>query len=1172
MEWFQVFTLVAVHLWISTATKILYVIPDNSTNATICLSYSCATLNQYLLDNKNSLPVISNVQYYFLPGEHPVPPNMVLENLHNFSIIGITTTPSSPVVLVGCLQLYVINIINSYNVTIANVQFQQRDQIHLSKYKYSTNLLIESCHSCTIEKVVFMNLGLKGTNVIGNSYFTEIVIKADRVQPNFLVFCQGITLNYWDKQPYTDNKHLLIMNQINISSNKCYNSDPIGMDIVVVNVIGNLIIIIQNSWFYNLDYTAVSIKSRCFVNNSISIENCSFEHNIRTYFSEEFLPTVRPLIIIILSYANKSISFKQCSFRKNYNNQHLIFILIKRNRICSVKTTHCIGPTTNVTLVKCQFTENKGELINIRGAYCRANLLIIGLSCFANTTFHHYVTGSLLSFSNMTVHMIGPVIISSNYAQRTIHFISCDVVLHKNILLKLNSCDQVITLQFTCIKLMENTNITLLKNRYLNKLIETEHDNEYRLYPLCIFQFLTLRNLATVSPMNYSVNIIDNSYIIKGLSANIERQKKCSFPYYHFTPHCQWIPNAAFHEYSPRVIYQQVIKSHGQSLIYHEICHCPQNGSDNCSVDTLGPVYPGQTLQLELCTPCNDEPSILYAVSSIHLPNSTCKVASQTETKVIHNYSTLVNYTIVSEATNTCKLFLATSSYSYYINEAFYVELLSCPIGFTLQSGICDCDPVFSTYTDKCYIDYSAIEHSANTWITAYTRANNTEYLISDCPMDYCLPYSSKLNLLYPDLQCQFNRTGILCSQCQHPLSMVFGSSRCIKCNNLHIILIGIIIIMAGVVLVVLLYLLNLTVTNGTISGIILYANIVSINDSVFLVNENVFKPLRVFISFVNLDLGIEICFYNGMSSYAKKCLQLFFPFYLMVIAVSIIMISRYSSRILRLTYSRSLPVLATLFLLSYTGVLRTVLTVLFSYSTITYLPSGHQQLVWSIDASVPLFGFKFTILFITCLVLFLLLIPFNVILSTRYLLQFKMINRFKPLLDAFQGSYKDKYYYWVALHVTIRSFLFTMYAFQTRLKLILSTMLLMVFSIYSGYVHPHKNKLINIQELVLLLNLTIMYAVSYQSSERIFSIATNAMISLAFIQFFTIVMYHFLTYTCHISVNITLQTLKENLMNLCYKNHLECNSRFDVKLLNIPERTYNYTEYQDGLVSDDFK
>ena len=58
------------------------------------------------------------------------------------------------------------------------------------------------------------------------------------------------------------------------------------------------------------------------------------------------------------------------------------------------------------------------------------------------------------------------------------------------------------------------------------------------------------------------------------------------------------------------------------------------------------------------------------------------------------------------------------------------------------------------------------------------------------------------------------------------------------ECTNVHI-LITMIVIVAGIVLVVLLYLLNLTVTNGTINGIIFYANIV---DSVLLVNDNPLK------------------------------------------------------------------------------------------------------------------------------------------------------------------------------------------------------------------------------------------------------------------------------------------------------------------------------------------
>ena len=527
------------------------------------------------------------------------------------------------------------------------------------------------------------------------------------------------------------------------------------------------------------------------------------------------------------------------------------------------------------------------------------------------------------------------------------------------------------------------------------------------------------------------------------------------------------------------------------------------NNTYDCSLDLLGPVFPGQVLQVDLCVPHelnSNEPFVLVVETlNAYLPTSACKLAHQDEMiNTISSSSKTYNFTIVSESKNECELFLTAQPDLYKIYDAFYVQLLSCPVGFTLQNGVCDCDPILSTIIDKCYIDYSAIRRPANSWIAAHTQTNSTKYLISNnCPMDYCLPYSSNVNLLYPDLQCQFNRSGMLCSQCQHPLSMVFGSSRFMKCANVHII-ITIIVIVAGIVLVVLLYFLNLTVTKGTINGIIFYANIVSINDTVFLVNDNVFKPLRVFISFANLDLGIETCFYNGINSYTKMWLQLFFPSYLMIIAISIIIASRYSTRILRLTYTRSLPVLATLFLLSYTGVLRTVLT----YSTITHLPSGHQQLVWSIDASVPLFGLKFTILSITCLVLFLVLIPFNVtLLFTRYLMHFRIVNRFKPLLDAFQGSYKQKCYYWVAVHLTLRSLFVTLYALPTHIKLIVSTIILIMFTVYDGYVCPNNNKVVKIQELILLINLTIMYAVSYEGSTTFF-IVTNVMISLGFVQF----------------------------------------------------------------------
>ena len=792
----------------------------------------------------------------------------------------------------------------------------------------------------------------------------------------------------------------------------------------------------------------------------------------------------------------------------------------------------------------------------------------------------------IISIITMNVHISGTFKVIENHCRLSImQFLSCDLLLSGEIVFNKNDCDQVILLD-THMKIMEYTNITFNNNRYHNNIISIKDaEDYYQPYPLCFFQYIAINSNTTPKDLltHYFVSFTHNSrmlsyYHIISLNGSILNLiNNTSTLFCHFISHCKWLPSGAFHGYNPEIVNQQIVKIDDQNCNYRSkhICYCSQKV--NCSIDTLGTVYPGQTLQTNLCNMFSNNASyVLYAeVHNANLPNSSCKIAHQSQlTNFIGNHSNTVNFTIISSTPSKCELLLTASPFLNRIYDAFYVELLPCPIGFTLQDGVCDCDPILLSNIRKCNIDYSTIKRPANIWITgltAHTQANDTKYLISYCPMEYCLPHSSNVNLLHPDLQCQFNRTGILCSQCQHHLSMVFGSSRCMKCTNIHI-LITIIVIVAGIILVVLLYLLNFTVTNGSINGIIFYANIVSINDFVFFDNDNVFKPLRELISFMNLYLGIETCFYNGMDSYAKMWLQLFFPLYLIIIAVSIIIASRYSSRILRLTYTRSLPVLATLFLLSYTGVLRTVLTVLFSYSIVTHLPSGHQQIVWSIDTSIPLFGLKFTILFIMCLVLFLLLIPFNIILLfTKCVLQFRLINRFKPLIDAFQGSYKDRYYYWVAVHIILRSTLFALHGCQTKPRLIIATLILIFFTGYHGYTHPYKNKLVNIQELLLLINLTMMYAVSYQCSESVSLIVSNIMISLAFIQFCTILLYHFLTYTCHCNIVNKLKFRKLQMIKYITKIN-KCQNLNHTELLDIPECTYNYTEYQDGLVSDDFR
>ena len=227
------------------------------------------------------------------------------------------------------------------------------------------------------------------------------------------------------------------------------------------------------------------------------------------------------------------------------------------------------------------------------------------------------------------------------------------------------------------------------------------------------------------------------------------------------------------------------------------------------------------------------------------------------------------------------------------------MKVLRCPLGFSpgtdkFSSKRCVCDPilVINKITQECNIDDQTILRPANSWISGTTHNNSYTYHISlHCLFQYYLPYSSYFKFSDLNSQCQFNRSGLLCGQCQRGLSTVFSSINCKVCSNIYLLLIIPIAVAGFFLVILLLFGNNLTVTDGAINGFILYANIISINNPALFLNYHTtkFMPSYTYISLANLDLGIQTCFYNGMDDYAKMWLQLAFPFYLIFIATLII-------------------------------------------------------------------------------------------------------------------------------------------------------------------------------------------------------------------------------------------------------------------------------------------
>ena len=87
---------------------------------------------------------------------------MILQNLYNFSIIGTVNNSSSPVVLVGCSQVYVINIINSQFVNIFDIVFKYCSKLPDNKRQF-TNLRMSCGSSCKIVNVTLQQYGIIGS-------------------------------------------------------------------------------------------------------------------------------------------------------------------------------------------------------------------------------------------------------------------------------------------------------------------------------------------------------------------------------------------------------------------------------------------------------------------------------------------------------------------------------------------------------------------------------------------------------------------------------------------------------------------------------------------------------------------------------------------------------------------------------------------------------------------------------------------------------------------------------------------------------------------------------------------------------------------------------------------------------------------------------------------------
>ena len=527
-----------------------------------------------------------------------------------------------------------------------------------------------------------------------------------------------------------------------------------------------------------------------------------------------------------------------------------------------------------------------------------------------------------------------------------------------------------------------------------------------------------------------------------------------------------------------------------------ELGPCEQGTNGNYSSDGRLNItsYPGKAIRfraraLDLANVSS--PSLVYATVSSD-PQTYAHLDGQEYVKWVNTKDPILEYHVYGQENAEFNLLLSTSHDN--VASIVHVALLSCGLGFFYRAdnNLCQCSKLYQNERVSCNIADGTLSRTTQ-WLGMY---KDRSALVRTCPFMYCRE-NVKDNLTSDDLRndviCSGNRVGPLCGKCKEGFSLGFGSSNCVDyCTNTWLASILLYAAM-GAILVIILFILNLTVTQGTLYGLIFYANVVIVNRDVLL-STSVQRVAAVFY-FITLDLGFigqPLCFLASMDQATKTGLQFFFPVYLVLIVCAVYLICKYCcsyttgiehgsmkacsrlNTISQFIGGRVTSVIATLLYLSYSSLLRTVIEILSpANNRIEFDGNETPIMVWLYDGSIRYAYDKQHIGLIAAAVIFLIilllytgiltLMPLADLFSghSKFLLCISSeFNRhLKPFADACYSPFRGKWRVWLGLRLCVLVILYGITASfgsdKPTLIFWLHTLIMATLISFQAYIRP---------------------------------------------------------------------------------------------------------------------
>ena len=658
----------------------------------------------------------------------------------------------------------------------------------------------------------------------------------------------------------------------------------------------------------------------------------------------------------------------------------------------------------------------------------------------------------------------------------------------------------------------------------------------------CLFQYETQQrySLENISNININLSFIHNTASLGGNSIYADYLYNCAILNTPFTITTEQIPqiyDTIFHYTSPVLNGNQQISSTPKGLC---ICTSDEQNSSStievCGSQGINTVWnitthPGESFTLSLVAVDDIQNPVYSPVVSSLVSSPDLELLQEHTIEQTGPYCTDVLYSIYvysmfdnsSNFTEGMLVLnpLSTSQGSLRIS----IQIYECPPTFQLfDNGVCDCIDLLLEKGLLCDIDSGIIfsQNDLDIWIGVVDN-EDTEYTVgvaNHCTTRYCKQSPVYIyNISNPAALCQGNREGVLCGKCMEGYSVVAGDPDCRVCDNISLLTL-LFYAVVGVLWVVVLFILRITVTSGTIHGLIFYANLFQINTYYFLeANNSYMKFLIIFMSFLNLNLGFPLCLYDGMTTLVKQYLEYVFVIYLWTLAIILIVCSKYSSKLSKLISHSAVPVLATIFQLSYSKLLYVVVSVL-AFSSLSLEDRDglrYSKTVWYYDGEVSYFkgGHAFMCVLVL-LMLLIFLVPYTVILTgVKVFARYRFINRFLPLIDAFTSPYKDKYRFWYGLRLWVLIIVyisFTILREYPRAVILIQALLLVLLLCAQSSIMPFKNHFLNVLDLFFVVNAAFLSAwgLYFTTSDTArLSIASGIFMTLVFVVFCGIVVYH---------------------------------------------------------------